>query len=210
MAAKKKHRGKRNTRNEKSSVCLLVEGEVTEVGYFVGLREVRNWSNKIALDVEPFKGAIHQMAKEALDRIKDHRYEYVFVVSDWDDTKTEQFEKAKGYASKRDARQRLKLVITSPQFELWLCAHFVRMIEGCDQKKVLEKEASLHILEASGNAKRKKSRKRVPDSFPFAKVDFARKNVRVVDFNTHTGDGETSVPKLIDFLDALNRGERPI
>ncbi|WP_297186545.1 RloB family protein [uncultured Corynebacterium sp.] len=212
MAAKKKQRSQRKQqgrRSGKSTVGLLVEGEVTEREYFRGLTKHRGWNNQIALTIDPVNKEIDQMAKMAVEQVCDQTYDYAFVVVDWDETTTEQFERAKRYVLSKKSRQKVKLVITSPLFELWLCAHYVRMVEGCDKRKVLEKEKELEILETQRSAKQNHRRKHVPENFPYANTDIARKNVRTVNFNTHTGDGKSSMPKLIDFLDALNRGERP-
>ena len=196
-----KRRGK-NTLDVKSTVLILVQGKVTEKEYFDRLVQIRGWNSGVAVSVAVQSKAPDQMAKRAVEMRRD--YDWVFVVTDVDEWTTDQFRKAKSLSEKRSAGNQVKIVITNPKFDRWLCAHFRPMKSGCDDARVTQVEKELRILVDGKGKKYAQRRKHISSDFPFGAFDEATQRVNEVGFGSTDPRGSTSVPKMVRLIDNLN------
>ena len=196
-----KRRGKK-TRDLKSTVLILVQGEITEKEYFDTLVRQRGWSSGVAVTVKVQSEAPDQMARRAVKWRRD--YDWVFVVTDVDEWTPQQFSKAQSLSERSNAGNQIKLVITNPKFDLWLCAHYRTMKAGCDDARVTQVEKELRILVNRRGRKDSQRRKHIPTDFPHGDFDEASQRVNEVEFGRINDQGSTSVPKMVRLIDGLN------
>jgi len=195
-------RGKKASLRTKTTVLILVQGEVTEKEYFKKLVDIRGWKASVSVTVAVCAEAPDIMAKQAEKRYND--YDRTFVVTDVDDFTPSQFETARSISRRAKNRERLKIVVTCPKFDLWLCAHHVQVKSNCDRAWVTKKEAELNILRPPRGANQQHRRKHIPENFPFEFTDIAIKNVNLAEYGYWSVQGSTSIPKMIEEIDALN------
>lgn len=198
-------RSRPGQRIPKKSVLLLVEGAVTEKQYFEKLKELRNWSKKIAVVVQPLREGPEYMAERGENYLNAEGYDKVIVVFDKDEVPPEKIKSAVARSKKPKNRDRLFICISAPKFELWLCAHYQTMKQACDDRKVTEVEERLQILGAPRSAKQNHRRKHMSPDFPYGDFEIASKNTNVEEFGKWNSQGSTSIPKVIELLDNLNK-----
>jgi len=183
-----------------------VQGEKTESQYFDGLKQERDWNKKVSVTVLALPESPDKMAKSGERFLED--YDYVFIVTDFDQFTENQFDRARRTAGKKKNKKsnqpRLFIVISYPKFDLWLCAHFKDMRSGCDDRKVTEVEKKLGILQSAPQSANKQSRKHMPDDFPYGDVDKASRNVNIPSYGYWDEQGSTNIPSMIKMIDSLN------
>lgn len=197
-------RGQRGSLKPKTTILILVQGEVTEKEYFKRLGDVREWKKSVSVTVAVCAEAPDIMTSQAVDQYNG--YDLTFVVTDVDEFTRSQFETARSIARKEEHREKLKIVVTFPKFELWLCAHFTSVRSNCDDAWVTKKEAQLNILRSARGANQQHRRKHVPRDFPYEQVNVATKNVNETDYGSWNEQGSTSIPRMIEEIDLLNQG----
>ena len=195
-------RSKRGSLRTKTTILILVQGKVTEKEYFKKLVDIRGWKTSVSVTVTPCPEAPDIMVRRAEKLYSG--YDLTFVVTDVDDFTQPQFEAARTIAARVKNYKKLKIVVTYPKFDLWLCAHYVPVKTNCDNAWVSKKEAELNILKPPRGANQQHRRKHVPEDFPFEDVDTATKNINLEDYGFWSSQGSTSIPRMISEIDALN------
>lgn len=202
LARVRGQRGKKGSRKTKVTILILVQGEVTEKEYFKRLAEVRNWKTSVSVTVYANPQSPDIMVKQAVKQYGD--YDLTFVVTDVDKFSPTQFETARSLANRPGNRDKLKIVVTFPKFELWLIAHYEQVKSNCDDAWVTKREQKLEILKPPPGGSKRHRRKHVPKNFPFKDVDRATNNVNLGDYGYWNEQGSTSIPRMIEEIDKLN------
>lgn len=195
-------RGKKNVTPVKKTILIMIQGQVTENEYFSRLIHSRGWNEGVAITITVESEAPDIMVGKAEQL--NTEYDYVYVVTDVDDYTNAQFSNAFGKTQRKSNRNSLRLVVSNPKFELWLCAHYTLMKQGCDASYVTRKEEELRILESSRNSKQNHRRKHLASDFPIDDVDVAISNTNAVAFGIWNFIGATSIPSMIEEIDKLN------
>lgn len=195
----------RGKRVQKQAVLLLVEGAVTEKQYFEKLKEVRGWANNISLTVQACGKTPLLMAKQAEQSLTNDEYDYAFLVFDKDELTEKQIQDAVSRTRLKNYAGKMHVCVSAPKFEIWLCAHHQMMKQGCDDRKVTNVERKLDILQPPPKGKHTQRRKHMPSDFPYQDHEIAAKNTNVTEFGKWDSQGSTSIPKVIELLDTLNK-----
>lgn len=195
-------RGEKGSLTAKTTILILVQGEVTEKEYFKKLVDVRGWKNSVSITVQSCPEPPNIMVSKAEKHYSG--YDLTFVVTDVDEFTPAQFNTARTIANRVKNRKKMRIVVTFPKFDLWLIAHHEPVKSNCDDAWVTKREQKLAILKPPPGGSKRNRRKHVPKNFPFEDVDLATNNVNLGDYGYWDEQGSTSIPRMIEEIDKLN------
>ncbi|MYW93378.1 RloB domain-containing protein [Amycolatopsis rubida] len=185
-------RRKRQTRRENKRILIVAEGERTEVQYFKGLADYLRASAVNVIDVK-IKGAGGgnplSIVNRAIEELKGgpsigdrDGYDAVWCVFDVDQ-----------HAKMREAivaakREKFKLAISNPCFEIWLLWHFCSCEKHVDST-YLRRELRKHGIRS----------KKIPQDFDFSLANAAIVRVKNTSSEMPANPG-TGVVGLVSLL----------
>lgn len=156
-------------RVEAKPVLVLTNGQRTERDYFERLKKFVA-TGGVSLTVK-FKNLDPDGLLGVIQRGDYSTYSSVWIVVDHDGVDRKEFLSACVYQRRR--MPPVVGVVSRPSFEVWLVAHYERV-----KRYVCQRDVQVHYSSVAGVSE--KSRKAIPDDFPFDKVGEAVDRCRLV------------------------------
>lgn len=192
---KSKRRRNADSRREKPSILIVVQGEVTEVQYFRMLKQKYRISYLTVHTESHSPEKLVAKSRQYMTQDKDAPYSFVFFVIDVDETKKHQFEQAFSQARNACTRQTTyAFVVSNECFETWLLAHF----ENIRTRDIPRANLPGMLIQLGAVLPAKP--KHLADGFPVEQYKQAAKNCNHADLNELGPTSSTTMPSLLEAL----------
>lgn len=193
-----RHRGRRpaRSRSQRTTILLLLQGEVTEKQYFERLKAEKKWGS---VRMETYSKNPTQLVERAIKRVSSGDFDQVIAVSDVDEYTAEDFRNAIVKARRFKDGSKVRLVVSNPSFEIWLAAHYRKIPEsysGVAMKKLLQEKGALTSGRGGGEPKH------ISSNFPISSFEQAGGNSRKMKVNEHGLANATAIPTMLTILDS--------